>query len=175
MSFDKFQQLAELGAGDFEHLNGDLLTHLQSTQRLLKSWGASDVLCDAGLYHAAYGTAGFEQSMVSLDMRDKIATIIGNKAEQLVYLYCSCDRNYTFERITSQKIEFRDRFNDTKFQLTSQQAIDFCELTVANEMELVLASNDFKKQYGEALLCLFNKMQPCLSKTAIDCYKQKLM
>lgn len=174
MSCDKFQQLAELGAGDFEHLNGDLLTHLKGTQKLLKHWGANTVICDAGLYHAAYGTAGFEQSMISLNRRDKIAAIIGKQAERLVYLYSSCDRDYTFAHITSEKIEFRDRFNDSYFELASKQMTDFCELTVANEMELVLSDKSFKKQYGAALLELFDMMQPHLSEAAKNCYRQEL-
>ena len=52
---DKFQELANLGVGDFEHLDGTLVEHLTNTKALLCQWGASLELQDAGLYHAAYG------------------------------------------------------------------------------------------------------------------------
>ncbi|MDN3684622.1 hypothetical protein QW180_17835 [Vibrio sinaloensis] len=78
----------------FQHLNGSLEAHLQGTQALLNRWGADEVLQVAGLFHAAYGTAGFDDNMVSLAQRDKIASIIGPQAEALVYLYCSCDRDF---------------------------------------------------------------------------------
>lgn len=55
----KFQVLSELGAGEFEHLDGSLIAHLNGTKDLLLQWGASLELQDAGLYHAAYGTDGF--------------------------------------------------------------------------------------------------------------------
>ncbi|GAL33384.1 hypothetical protein JCM19240_2080 [Vibrio maritimus] len=54
------------------------------------------MLVDAGLFHAAYGTAGFDDNMVSLSQRHEIAGVIGEEAESLVYLYCSCDREEVF-------------------------------------------------------------------------------
>jgi len=81
---EKFQALADLGAGDFEHLDGPLIEHLRGTRALLRQWGARAELQDAGLYHAAYGTAGFSQNLVSLDQRGRIAAIIGDSAEAIV-------------------------------------------------------------------------------------------
>lgn len=40
----KFKQLSELGAGDFAHINGNLIDHLRGTEDLLYSWSASKVL-----------------------------------------------------------------------------------------------------------------------------------
>ena len=91
---DKFKQLALLGAADFQHLNGSLIEHLKGTRDLLASWSAAKTLQDAGLYHAAYGTAGFNQQMISVEQRTKIANIIGPSAEEIVYQYCACDRTY---------------------------------------------------------------------------------
>ncbi|MCV6623706.1 MAG: hypothetical protein OIF51_18365 [Cellvibrionaceae bacterium] len=47
---DKLQQLKALGFGEIAHLNGSLLDHLKGTQALLQSWGASQTLCQAGLF-----------------------------------------------------------------------------------------------------------------------------
>jgi len=67
----KFKQLSELGAADFAHINGSLIDHLKGTRDLLSSWSAPPALQDAGLYHAAYGTAGFEERMVAANQREK--------------------------------------------------------------------------------------------------------
>ncbi|KJY73688.1 DUF6817 domain-containing protein [Vibrio nigripulchritudo] len=172
---EKFKQLAELGAGDFQHLNGSLTEHLKGTQNILKQWGASDVLQTAGLFHAAYGTAGFDENMVSLDQRKYIAEIIGEEEEALVYLYCSCDRDHVFPQFNKEKsIKFRDRFNETSIEIDDKTLNLFCELTVANELELVLASDDFKKQYGEELLELFRRMDAYLSPQAVTAYREAL-
>jgi len=171
----KFEKLSELGAGEFEHLNGSLIKHLNSTYLLLEKWGASQELCDSGLYHAAYGTAGFEAQVVSLSKRSEIAKIIGEAAEEIVYLYCSCDRNFVFNNFsTIASIRFRDRFTEKEFELTHEQAQQFCELTVANELELAIESNDFLKEHGLGLHNLFIKMKPLLSKHANEAVKSVL-
>jgi len=96
---EKFKQLSELGAADFAHINGSLIDHLKGTRDLLSSWSAPPALQDAGLYHAAYGTAGFEERMVAASQREKIAQIIGPQAEEIVYLYYACDRDYFWPQI----------------------------------------------------------------------------
>jgi len=164
------------GAGDFEHLNGSLIAHLTGTYDLLNRWGASKVACDAGLFHAAYGTAGFNEAMVSLNKRNGIAKVIGAEAEKLVYLYCSCDRDFTFPNFKkSGSVLFRDRFSGKEFELSDEQAKEFCEITVANELELILASDEFKAKYGEELLELFISMEKYLSEQAIATYKSALV
>lgn len=149
---DKFIALQQLGAGDFQHLNGSLESHLKGTASLLASWGRGELLQTAGLFHAAYGTAGFDEKMVSLEQRQEIAQVIGREEEALVYLYCSCDRDYVFPQFAQRaEIEFKDRFRGSCFKLESEMTRLFCELTVANELELVYSSNDFKLQHGAEL------------------------
>lgn len=80
---DKFLKLAELAAGDFEHTDGSLIEHLTGTKALLENWSAPS-LQYAGLYHAAYGAAGYEESLVSTEKRNEIAEIIGVQAEKIV-------------------------------------------------------------------------------------------
>ncbi|MDP2571973.1 hypothetical protein Q8W40_07275 [Vibrio penaeicida] len=172
---DKFEALKALGAGDFQHLNGSLIIHLEGTQRILKEWGASEVLQTAGLFHAAYGTAGFDEIMVSLDKRNEIAGVIGVEEEELVYLYCSCDRDSVFPQFEGRDpIRFKDRFVSKTFDLDKSTLRLFCELTVANELELVYASDEFKKQYGKERFTLFEAMQPYLSLNAKSAYQNAL-
>ena len=173
---EKFELLKELGAGDFQHLNGSLEAHLKGTECLLKKWGSSDLLQVAGLFHAAYGTAGFDETMVSLNQRKEIAKVIGIDEEALVYLYCSCDRDFVFPQFESNsRIRFRDRFDGRQFDLDESTTRLFCELTVANELELVLASDDFKSKYGAELLELFKSMHRYLSPNARKSYAEALI
>jgi hypothetical protein len=170
-----FDVLKSLGAGDFQHLNGDLETHLKNTAEILRCWGASELLQRAGLFHAAYGTAGFSQSMVSITQRKSIANTIGEKEEALVYLYCSCDRDFVFPQFgLSDTIDFRDRFTGLTRHLTLHDTVLFCELTVANELELIYSSNKFKQTYGGALYDLFSRMKVYLSEPAIGAFESAL-
>ena len=163
----KFRKLAELGAGDFNHLDGNLIDHLQGTLRLLCDWSASSTLQDAGLYHAAYGTAGFTESFVSLEQREGISQVIGSDAEALVYLYCACDRDYFWPQIgVTSTPEFKNRFTNQLLYLSSQQLRDFCELTVANEIEIAIDNPSFVKEHGESLYSTFVNMRDYISASA---------
>ena len=171
----KFAALAELGADGFEHKNGSLHTHLLATYDLLRSWGADSALCDAGLYHSAYSTTGFTDTMVSLDLRSKIAAIIGAEAEAMVYLYCACDRDAVYPNFGNPDgVEFRDRFTDEVFELSAQQASAFCELTVANELELMSLNEAYRKKHIEDYRELFDSMKAHLSEQAIAAYQNML-
>ena len=173
MTDKRFIILKNLGVGDFQHLNGDLECHLKNTAAILKDWGADEFLQTAGLFHAAYGTAGFEQNMVGLEQREFIAQTIGGKEEALVYLYCSCDRDEVFPQFGhAKRIRFKDRFTQKRFTLPEEDTRLFCELTVANELELVYASEAFKAQHGDGLHDLFQRMQPYLSPAATNAVQQ---
>lgn len=163
----KFQELASLGAGEFEHLDGTLVDHLMGTMGLLKEWGAISELQDAGLFHAAYGTAGFDECMISLERRRDIARIIGTRSEEIVYEYCACDRNIFFSRLGKGKRPiFKNRFSDEEYYLTDEMLEMFCELTAANELEISIDNLPFKAENGLALNKLFLRMAPYLSNAA---------
>lgn len=163
----KFQELAKLGAGDFEHLDGILIDHLNGTMNLLKEWGANSTLLDAGLFHAVYGTAGFDANMVSVEQRQDVVKVIGTEAEEIVYQYCACDRQEFFSRLsTSQKPKFKNRFNGEDYYLSDEMLKMFCELTAANEIEIAIGNPSFKAEHGCALNELFLNMTPYLSKGA---------
>ena len=163
----KFRKLAELGAGDFEHIDGSLIEHLRGTRNLLEKWSASEVLKDAGLYHAAYGTAGFEENLVSTTQRSEIAKIIGREAEEIVYQYCACDREYFFNQFGVENApEFRNRFTGELYQLSPSLMFQFCELTAANETEIAIDNPKFIADHGSGLNSLFVSMSPYLSEAA---------
>lgn len=161
---DKFKELANLGAGEFEHLDGNLVEHLNGTRQLLEKWGASAELLDAGLYHAAYGTGGFDESLVSISQRDRIVNIIGVASEEIVFQYCACDRNCFFSKIgQTPNPEFKNRFTGTTYHLSEEMLRNFCELTAANEIDIASDNAAFLEQHGADLNDLFVKMSGYLS------------
>ncbi len=172
---DKFQRLAELGAGDFAHLNGSLEEHFIGVYDLLVDWKAAPALQDAGLFHAAYGTSGFTDQMVSLDQRHLIADIIGEEAEEIVCLYCSCDRDVFWPRISvTEPLLFKDRFSDTEFELSPDQLCEFCELTAANELQLSAADPAFAEKYRAEFIDVLARMRPWLTPLATG-YAQAIL
>jgi hypothetical protein len=170
-----FQALQRLGAGDFAHLDGSLIDHLSGTRQLLLAWGARPALADAGLFHAAYGTAGFDQALVGFDGRARIADLIGAEAEAIVYHYCACDRDQTWPRIGREApVPFSDRFTGSTFPLAAGLLGDFCELTVANELEIAIRDAAFVARHGAELGELFVRFTPFISAGARSAVRRLL-
>ena len=61
-----------------------------------------------------------------------------------------------------------NRFTKKVVSLSDSQMKDFCELTVANEIEISKHSDGFVLKYGCSLRSLFQKMKPYISKKAND-------
>lgn len=167
--------LAELGAGEFEHTNGSLVDHLKGTEHLLKTWSAPKALRDAGLYHAAYGTAGFKENFASLTQRKAIADIIGSSSEEIVYQYCACDRDDFFSRFGKEANPlFRNRYTAESYYLGDDLLKNFCELTAANEIDIAMNNNTFVAKHGQDLAELFSRMAIYLSTPAKKTIKSVL-
>lgn len=174
-ALDPIQRLEDLGADALPHVNGSLAAHLRGTQALLQSFGDRDALCLAGLYHAVYGTAGFRASLVDVAHRRYVADIIGAEAEALAYLYGACDRSTFHPRIGSgDECRFPDRFKGDERMITLEELRDFCELTVANELELASRSTTFRTRYGSDLRQFFERMNGLLSPAATRAYRTML-
>jgi hypothetical protein len=161
---EKFTRLAELGAGDFAHLTGSLEAHFIGVHDLLAKWGARPVLCDAGLYHAAYGTTKFTQIMVPLERRGLVAAIIGGQAEAIVYRYCSCDRVTLWPTIGSVvPLPFLDRFTGETIDMSLEDLRDFCELTIANSLQIAVADPAIADKNPKYFFNLCHSLAPYLS------------
>jgi hypothetical protein len=129
--------LGSCGAATVAHPGGDLLTHLLRTEQILRSWNEPDDICLAGLAHALYGTAGFAVELLPLSSRPVARAVLGEPAEALVYLYCSCDRAATYEALTAPPVVFTDRFTRRSAAISADQMHAFAAITVANELDLV--------------------------------------
>jgi hypothetical protein len=163
------RRLRALGAATFPHVNGTLERHLHGTERLLCQWGNREAVCVAGLYHAVYGTDGIEGRLVGPEAREAIAAVIGSEAEALAYLYGACDRERFHRRIGSDiQTMFVDRFTGCERSISEATLRGFCEITVANELELALDNADFRRRHADALLELVRRMGGLISDRARD-------
>ena len=153
----KMQHLFGFDTANIQHIESDLLTHLRGTAALLAGWGNSIDLCRAGLFHAAYGTGGFPRPLIETARRADVVAIIGAVAEDIVYFYGACDRAYCYRTIVQDDApRWRDRFTTMIVQPARNQVAEFCELTLANELEIAAKSSAHWSQYGADLRQLFD-------------------
>ena len=85
------------GAGSIPHSRGTLLQHLEGTRALLESWGQDRHTCVGGLFHSVYGTYVFDHHPATLDERDTVRGVIGERAEALAHLFGVSDRRSFFD------------------------------------------------------------------------------
>jgi hypothetical protein len=159
------QLLTECGAEGIEHPGGYLLSHLKRVSALLDGWGARPALRAAGLGHAFYGTDGFPTALVDVADRGKVRQVLGEEAEGIVYRYAACDRGFSYAGLSNGG-PFRDRFTGETGVLTAGQRRDFVELTVANELDLLIVNAQLRARYGEALDRLFTRCREHMSDQA---------
>jgi hypothetical protein len=150
-------QLVTLGVDDVTHMTGDLGKHLRGTFERLQTWDSPEELCVAGLFHAVYGTYGSVDALVGLEKRPDVTAIIGRRAEEIVYVYAACDRPYFYPRVArDEHPQYLDRFTSDVFALTGEGLGSFCELTLANELDVFASNGDaYLEQYGRYYVPLF--------------------
>ena len=163
------------GAGELRHPGGRLLDHLHRVRDLLADWGADVDVQVAGLCHAAYGTDGFDPSLLPLTERATLRALIGERAEALVYLYASCDRSVVYPRIGREDpVVFRDRFEVVDLTPDAADLRAFLEITVANELDAIGHSDALAARYGAGLYRLFTHAGTLLSDRAREAYARQL-
>ncbi len=170
-----FERLSELGAGEFKHVNGTLIEHLQETHDLLESWGNRPALCMAGLFHAVYGTDGFSPIVVEIAKRKEIAQLIGQEAEQITYIFSCCDRKAVYPRIgTPDQNLYTNRLTGQSFRVALPVLKDLCELTVANELQILKLNERLRKASGPMWWHLFGRMRGLISDHATQAFRAVL-
>ncbi|SNS17187.1 DUF6817 domain-containing protein [Actinomadura mexicana] len=147
------------------HPGGTLMEHLHRVHALLDSWGARRALRLAGLCHAFYGTDGFPVALGSIHRREELSVVIGTEAEDLVYLYASCDRARTYPSLHRPDGAVADRFTGLSSPASPGQRRDLAELTVANELDVVRTAALERSQIT-GLLDLFVTWRSLLSDPA---------
>ncbi|MFE6287916.1 DUF6817 domain-containing protein [Streptomyces sp. NPDC057877] len=158
--------LRQLGAEAVAHRGGTLLAHLDRVRRRLADWSARPALQLAGLCHACYGTDGFPATLLPLDRRADLASVIGAEAEAIVYAYASCDRDASYPAFHEPASALHDRFTGGTLVPGLRLRRDLAELTAANELDLAHHDPVFRERWGPDLLTLFTRFRPLLSEPA---------
>jgi hypothetical protein len=130
--------LDEVGAVDVEHPSGTLMQHLQGTYDVLESWACPEHLCLAGLYHSVYGTQFFQHETLPVDARRRVQEAIGERAEELAFLFCAIRRSSLYENLrrgTPHAVE--DRGGQRIPLRGLEQLSELLTLDVANRLEQV--------------------------------------
>ncbi|WP_274561309.1 DUF6817 domain-containing protein [Streptomyces spiramyceticus] len=169
MSKASVDLLESVGAGEVKHPGGTLLSHLLRVERKLEEWGAREDVREAGLLHALFAPDGSPDpmySMLELDQRPRVAEVIGEPAEGLVYLYGAMDRKYTYPHLNDDSDHWRDRFTGEIRTLSQQEIRDLMEISVANECDIASHNPEFHAKYGPEFLVLFTRMRSTISEDA---------
>ena len=117
---DKFAFLQTI-TGIQKHSQKTFYQHLVNVYTYLKTHGALDEVCDAGLFHSIYGTTLYEFHDERVN-RDVVRGLIGDYAEHLVYVFCKAE----------------DRFNtivNNLLGLSDREARDLCLIEFANKWD----------------------------------------
>ncbi|MFF9819726.1 VOC family protein [Streptomyces sp. NPDC014006] len=167
--------LCARGADRMPHPGGTLLDHLRRVARLLSTWGAEPAIQLAGLCHAAYGTDGFDGSLLGTAERDVLTELIGDRAEALVYLYASCDRAAVYPRLVAGRpVVFRDRFTSREHTPAEADARAILEITAANELDVLAHNAGLAERHGPAVYRLFVRSRDLLSAPAWEACAEQL-
>lgn len=126
------------GTEKVPHSKTPFLAHLISVYRDLQSWGCPEKICVAGMFHSIYGTEMFRRFGLSLDRRDEVRALIGERAEHLAYLYCAMNRE-SFDAHLDQTEggSMVDRFTGETIPLSEGDYDDLCTLMVCDWLEQV--------------------------------------
>ncbi|WP_433258197.1 VOC family protein [Streptosporangium sp. CA-135522] len=165
---DSTNFLTAHSAAEIPHPGGTLLEHLQRVAAQLKDWDASHEVQLAGLCHATYGTDGFDRRLLDLAGRDTLRDLIGERAEALVYLYASCDREATYLDLRA----FRDRFTGAPVDPTPDELQAFLLITAANEIDVARHNADILAKHGNDLFAFFSRHRNLLLPMAWETVKE---
>ena len=114
---------------------------------------------------------GIPHKEYSSNDRPKIKEIIGEKSENLVYLYGACDRDYFYPKIGLPSAMYRDRFTGKEQNLSSGILKDILEITMANELEICISGPLIKEMQCNNLVELFNRFHGLVSEKAFNHYR----
>ena len=142
----RLEMLRRLGFGELTHdSHVPFMSHLIGTRRVLAEWGCSPELCDAGLFHSAYGTEYFD--LVTEATRPEIAEIIGANAERIAWLWCTIRR----DEIDVDASTALDRHTGEVIDLAANELADLATLWAADTVEQLARMAPEERSFADGL------------------------
>ena len=129
--------LLELDTDKNLHSGGALLEHLRGTHDLLHTWGNDQAVCVGGLFHSIYGTQAYQTQSASLEDRQRIRAVIGERAERLAFLFCVSNRGEFFEALDKDDAALWNRVHEETTPVTQDELRDLIEMEMANYVEFM--------------------------------------
>lgn len=134
--------LHSLGTSEIDHSGHDFLTHLKAVHDLLDTHDAGPELAAAGLFHSIYGTEKFQGFSLPLSERERVRSLIGERAEFVAWLNCIMDRA-TFDAAISaalageRTLAISDRQGSPPIDLSVDQLRDLATVHLFDWLEQV--------------------------------------
>ena len=129
--------LLELDTDKNPHSGGALLEHLRGTHDLLHTWGNDQAVCVGGLFHSIYGTQAYHTRSASLEDRQRIRAVIGERAERLAFLFCVSNRGEFFEALEKDNATLWNCVHEETVPVTRDELRDLIEMEMANFVEFM--------------------------------------
>lgn len=134
-----------LGADGVEHTGGTYVAHAAAVYSDLQSWGCSEDVCRAGLFHSIYGTELFQRFRLPLERRREVRDLIGQRAERLAYWNCAMCR-LSFDKAVERGCEpfaVVDRFTGGEFAPSWSEFDDLCRVHLCDWLEQLPRSREW--------------------------------
>ena len=129
--------LLDLNTDTNRHSGGALLDHLRGTHDLLDEWGNDPAVCIGGLFHSIYGTQSYQTQSASLEDRQRIRAVVGERAERLAFLFGVSDRGEFFEALDRDDATLWNRIHEQAAPVTHDELRDLIEMELANFVEFM--------------------------------------
>ena len=161
--------LKRLGFADLAHdSHVPFVSHLLGTRRLLVEWGERPAMCDAGLFHSAYGTEYFP---VDQDVdRDEVRAVIGDEAEAIAHAWCTIRRD-TVELGPPPTVV--DRTTGDRVELSDQLLTDIATLWAADTVEQIHRMDPDERAFAANLDRILHLARPA-ARAAVDAKRSEL-
>ena len=143
------------------------MSHLLGTRRLLNEWGERPALCDAGLFHSAYGTEYFPHSTpVS---RDEVSAVIGDEAEQIAWWWCTVRRDtFSVPGQLDGAATAQDRTTGDLVKLSAQGLADLATLWAADTVEQLARMAPHERDFARNLHVVLSAASPRAQRAAAE-------
>eukprot|EP00891_Asterochloris_glomerata_P002987 jgi/Astpho2/2987/Aster-03298 len=134
--------IEQIGAGTVEHVSGDVFSdHLRAVQDVIRSYNVESPVVSAGLLHSIYGTEGFQDFQLSLDRREDVKQLVGERAEFIAFVNCVMDRATLDKQLDApsgqHQVRARNQCGGALIPLTDQQHTDLITVHLGDWLEQV--------------------------------------
>lgn len=161
---NRLQELLEL-ANTKEIPHGKdrtLYDHLVGVFSILRALNANRDVTLAGLFHSIYGTTVFEKQALTEDYRPIVESVIGQSAEQLVWIFCIAERPFEVLKLNEK---YYIKTIEDHVEVTKRQLNDLTLLSAINNIE---QRNYRLKLDGNNRATIRNKLQQSSARRTRD-------